>query len=51
MKHGVGGEMNQVAAIEEGNYGDALGKNVVVDLFDFFLDGLEYGIGVGSFAE
>jgi hypothetical protein len=42
----VRGEMNQVAAIEEGNDLHALGQNVIVDLLDFSSIAFQHGIGV-----
>ena len=43
--------MHQVAAIEEGNNSNALGKDVVVDLPDLFLDAFEHRVCVRALAE
>ena len=48
VQHGVGGEMDEVAAVEEGNNLDALGQNVAVQLLHLGLERFERRIGVRS---
>ena len=40
VQHGVGGEVNQIAAIDERNDLHARGQDVIVHLLDFFVEAL-----------
>ena len=51
MEHRMGGVVQQVAAIEEGNDLNAGGKDVVVQLGDLLVDAFEDSIGVVAFME
>jgi len=46
FEDGVGGELQQVAAVQEGNDLDSLGKDVVVEFLDLVMDTDEHAVGV-----
>ena len=50
-KHGVGGQMNQVAAVEERDHLHAGRKNAVVQLLHFLVDRHERRVGLGALAQ
>src|SRR6516164_11006336 len=44
----VGGEVHQVAAVDEGNQLHALRKNMIVQLLNLFVDAFQYRLSIGS---
>ena len=48
VQHGVGGEVQQVAAVDEGNDLDALGQNLIVQLLHLLVNAVERGLRVGA---
>ena len=51
VQHGVGGVVDQIAAIEERNDLHAGRQDVIVQLLHFFVDRLQRGVGFGAFAQ
>ena len=51
VQHGVAGEVDQVAAIDERNDLHARRQDVIVHLLDFFVERFESRIGGGAFAQ
>jgi len=47
----VGGEVHELAAVEERNDFDAWGQDLVVQLVNFLMNGDESFVGIGAFAE
>ena len=51
VQHGMGGEVHQIAAIDERDHLHARGQNRVVQLLHFFVNSLQRRVGVGAFAQ
>ena len=51
VKHGMSGEMHEVAAIQVGNDLDTGRQEMIVEELDFFVQGGQYVIPVGAFAQ
>ena len=49
VQHGVGGELHQIAAIDEGNDLYAGRQNMVVQLLHFLMQSFERRFGIGAF--
>jgi hypothetical protein len=51
VKHGVTGEVNQIAAIDEWNNFHTRRQNVVVEFLDFLVNALQSGVCRRTFSQ
>src|SRR6202044_3957128 len=51
VQHGVGGEVEQLASVDEGNDLHSLGQNLIVQFLYFLMDGFQYRLRVVAFLQ
>ena len=47
----MGGELQQVASVDEGNKLHPFGQNLIVQLLDFLVDAFEHRLRIGAFLQ